>query len=96
MNAVIEMINNVQDNIHNLGAKVLLGISAPNIAYQLNELLPSFIADPIIWLFGRFYAIEWIEALSSVAIIMLIVERYYHTKLIIAKRKAIENDNSTP
>jgi hypothetical protein len=96
MNAVIEMINNVQDNIHNLGAKVLLGISAPNIAYQLNELLPSFIADPIVWLLGRFYAIEWVEFLSTVAIIMLIIERFYATKLSIAKRKAIENDNSTP
>jgi hypothetical protein len=96
MNAVIEMINNVQDNIHNLGAKVLLGISAPNIAYQLNELLPSFIADPIVWLFGRFYAIEWIEVLSTVAIVMLIVERFYAIKLSIVKRKKIENDNSTP
>jgi hypothetical protein len=94
MNVVIEMINNVHDNIHNLGAKVLLGISAPNIAYQLNELLPSFIADPIIYLFGRFYAVEWVEFLSALAIVMLIIERYYHTKLNIAKRKAIENDKS--
>jgi hypothetical protein len=96
MNAVIEMINNVQDNIHNLGSKVLMGISAPNIAYQLNELLPSFIADPIVWLFGRLYAIEWIEALSAVAVLMLIVERFYAIKLSIVKRKKIENDNSTP
>ena len=48
MNAVIEMISDVQSNIHNIGAKILMGISAPNIVYQLNELLPSFLADPII------------------------------------------------
>jgi hypothetical protein len=92
MNAVIEMISDVQSNMHNVGAKILMGISAPNIVYQLNELLPSFLADPIVWALGRFYSIEWVELLSTIAIIMLIVERYYHTKLNIAKRKAIEND----
>ena len=94
MNAVIEMINDAQSNIHNIGTKILMGISAPNIVYQLNELLPSFLADPIIWALGRFYSIEWVELLSTIAIIMLIVERYYHTKLNIAKRKEIENDSS--
>ncbi len=90
MNAIIEMMNEVQSNIHTLGAKILMGISAPNIVYQLNELLPSFIADPIIWALGRFYSIEWVEFLSTLAIVMLIIERYYATKLSIAKRKEIE------
>ena len=94
MNAIIEMIGDVQSNIHTFGSKILMGISAPNIVYQLNEFLPSFLADPIVWSLGRFYAIEWVELLSTVAIIMLIVERYYAVKLNIAKRKAIENDSS--
>jgi hypothetical protein len=92
VNAIIEMISDVQSNIHTLGSKILMGISAPNIVYQLNELLPSFLADPIVWALGRFYAIEWVELLSTIAIVMLIIERYYHTKLNIAKRKAIEKD----
>jgi uncharacterized membrane protein len=91
---IIETINEIQENIHTVGSKILIGISAPNIVYQLNELLPSFIADPIIWLLGRFYAIEWVELLSSVAIAMLIVERFYAIKLSIAKRKEIENDST--
>jgi hypothetical protein len=94
MNVIIEMISNMQDKMHTLGSKILMGISAPNIVYQLNELLPSFIAEPVIWALGRFYAIEWVELFSSVAIIMLIIERYYATKLSIAKRKEIENDSS--
>jgi uncharacterized membrane protein len=94
MNAVIEMISDVQSNMHNIGAKILMGISAPNIVYQLNELLPSFLADPIIWALGRFYAIELVELLSTLAIVMLIIERFYATKLSIAKRKEIENDSS--
>lgn len=92
MNAVIEMISEVQSNIHNMGAKILMGISAPNIVYQLNELLPSFLADPIIWALGRFYAIEWVELLSTFAIAMLIIERFYAIKLSIAKRKEIEKN----
>ena len=94
MNAVIEMISDAQSSVHNIGAKVLMGISAPNIVYQLNELLPSFLADPIIWALSRFYSIEWVELLSTLAIVMLIIERFYATKLSIAKRKEIENDNS--
>jgi uncharacterized membrane protein len=94
MNVVIEMINDVQSSMHNFGSKILMGISAPNIVYQLNELLPSFLADPIIWALGRFYAIEWVELLSTLAIAMLIIERFYAIKLSIAKRKEIENDNS--
>jgi hypothetical protein len=90
MNAVIEMISDVQSGAHNLGAKILMGISAPNIVYQLNELLPDFLAEPIIWSLGRFYAIEWVEALSTVAILMMIIERFYAIKLSIAKRKEID------
>jgi hypothetical protein len=90
----IEMINSIQEKFHTLGSKILMGISAPNIVYQLNELLPSFIAEPVIWALGRFYAIEWVELFSSTAIVMLIVERYYATKLSIAKRKEIENDST--
>ena len=96
MNEVIKMINDMQSNAHDIGVKILMGISAPNIVYQLNELLPSFLADPIIWVLGRFYSIEWVESLSTLAIAMLIIERFYAIKLSIAKRKEIENDNSTP
>jgi hypothetical protein len=91
MNVLIETISKVQEDIHTFGSKILLGISAPNIAYQLNELLPSFLADPIVWALGRFYSIEWVELLSTIAIIMLIVERYYHTRLNIAKRKKLDD-----
>ena len=94
MNIIIEMISNMQDKVHTFGSKILMSISAPNIVYQLNELLPSFISEPVVWALGRFYAIEWVELFSSVAIIMLIIERYYATKLSIAKRKEIENDSS--
>ena len=94
MNAIIEMISDVQSNLHSFGSKILMGISAPNIVYQLNELLPDFIAEPVIWTLGRLYSIEWVEMFSSIAIIMLIIERYYAVKLNIAKRKAIENDNT--
>ena len=90
----IEMINSIQEKFHTLGSKILMGISAPNIVYQLNELLPSFIAEPVIWALGRLYAIEEVEVLSSIALIMLIIERYYATKLSIAKRKEIENDST--
>ena len=90
MNVLIETINDIQENIHTLGSKILMGISAPNIVYQLNELLPDFLAEPIIWALGRFYAIEWVELLSTLAIVMLIIERFYATKLSIAKRKDIE------
>jgi hypothetical protein len=90
MIVLIEMISSVQEKFHTLGSKILMGISAPNIVYQLNELLPSFIAEPVIWVLGRFYAIEWVELFSSIAIVMLIVERYYAIKLSIAKRKEIE------
>ena len=91
---LIEKINDIQDKMHAIGSKILISISAPNIVFQLNELLPSFIADPIVWALGRFYAIEWVEVLSSVAIAMLIIERYYAIKLSIAKRKEIENDTT--
>ena len=90
MSAVMEMINDVQSNVHNFGAKILMGVSVPNIAYQLNELLPSFLADPIIWGLGAFYSIEWVEGLSTVAIVMLIIERFYAIKLSISKRKEID------
>jgi hypothetical protein len=76
--------------VDSLSSKILVAISTPNIVYQLNELLPSFIADPIIWALGRLYAIEWVEFLSTLAIVMLIVEKIYATKLSIAKRKEIE------
>jgi hypothetical protein len=91
--ALIETISSVQEKMHTFGSKILMGISAPNIIYQLNELLPSFIAEPVIWALGRFYAVEWVELFSSIAIVMLIVERYYAIKLSIAKRKEIENDS---
>ena len=91
---LIEKINDIQDKMHAIGSKILISISAPNIVFQLNELLPSFIADPIVWALGRFYSIEWVEVLSSVAIAMLIIERYYAIKLSIAKRKEIENDTT--
>tara|TARA_R110000796_G_scaffold177044_1_gene293944 strand:+ start:642 stop:932 length:291 start_codon:yes stop_codon:yes gene_type:complete len=91
---LIETINDIQDKMHTIGSKILISISAPNIVFQLNELLPTFIADPIVWALGRFYSIEWVEVLSSVAIAMLIIERYYAIKLSIAKRKEIENDTA--
>ena len=97
MSVVIEIISNFQatfiSNIHNIGAKILMYISAPNIVYQLSELLPDFIATPVVWVLSRIYAIEWVELLSAVAVAMLIVERYYATKLSIAKRREIENDS---
>ena len=89
---VIKIINEIQNKSHNFASKLLMGISAPNIVYQLNELLPAFLAEPTMWALSKVYAIEWVEFLSTLAIVMLIVERYYHTKLNIAKRKAIEND----
>ena len=93
---VIKIINEIQNKSHNFTSKLLMGISAPNIVYQLNELLPDFIAEPTMWALGRLYSIEWVEFLSTLAIGMLIVERYYATKLSIVKRKKIENDNSAP
>ena len=84
------MMNDIQNSAHTVGSKVLMGVSAPNIMYQLNELLPDFIAEPVVWVLGRFYDIEWVEGLSTIAIFMLIVERYYAAKLSIAKRKEIE------
>ena len=71
-----------------------MGISAPTISYQLNELLPDFIAKPIVWVLSGIYTIEWVEVLSAIAVAMLIVERFYAAKLHIAKRKEIEDDNS--
>ena len=76
--------------MHTIGVKILMVISAPNIMYQLNEFLPDFIAEPIIWALGRVYSIEWVEFLSTLALVMLIIERFYAIKLSIAKRKDIE------
>tara|TARA_R110000851_G_C12932124_1_gene551386 strand:- start:440 stop:721 length:282 start_codon:yes stop_codon:yes gene_type:complete len=92
MSTLINLVSDVQSTAHTVGSKILMGISAPNIVYQLNEALPSFIAEPVIWMLARFYAIEWVEGLSTLAIVMLIVERFYATKLNIAKRKAIEEN----
>ena len=83
-------------NVHDVFAKVLMCISAPNIIFQLNEILPDFIAQPVIFLLGEIYSIEWVESLSTLAIIMLIIERYYAIKLSIAKRKDVEDDNTAP
>ena len=87
---VIEAMQEIQGRIHTIGAKILMGISAPNMAYQLNEYFPDVIADPIIWALTSIYSIEWVELLSTLAIVMLIVERFYATKLSIAKRKQLE------
>tara|TARA_R110000782_G_scaffold6842_1_gene23440 strand:+ start:149 stop:424 length:276 start_codon:yes stop_codon:yes gene_type:complete len=87
---VIEAMQEIQGRIHTIGAKILMGISAPNMAYQLNEYLPDVLADPIIWALTSIYSIEWVELLSTLAIVMLIVERFYATKLSIAKRKQLE------
>ena len=94
MRALINMINDIQEIAHTIGTKALIAISAPNIMYQLNELLPDVIAEPIVWILGRFYSIEWVELLSALAVGMLVVERYYRAKLNIAKRKKIENDTT--
>ena len=87
---VIEAMNEIQQRVHTVGAKILMSISAPNMAYQLNEYLPDALADPIIWALTSIYSIEWVELLSTLAIVMLIIERFYATKLSIAKRKQLE------
>ena len=93
MSVLIDMINEIQDSAHTFGSKILMTISAPNIMYQLNELLPDFIAEPVIWVLGRVYAVEWVELLSTLAIGMLIIERFYAIRLSIAKRKEIEAED---
>jgi hypothetical protein len=99
MSVLTEMINDMQHSAqeyaHAIFSKVLMGVSAPSIVYQLNELLPDFLAQPVIWLLGRVYQVEWVELLSSIAIAMLILERFYAIRLSIAKRREIENGNSS-